>query len=70
MREIAGRIATDAVIIAPRIGLVLGGRGAAYITEPEFESPEAPADVGFPPDTNAGNGARPRLLSSGTMTST
>ena len=40
MREIGGRIDADAVRIT--IGLMLGGRGAAYIAEPEFESLENP----------------------------
>jgi len=40
MCEIAGRIDTDAVNIT--IGLMLGGRGAAYIADPEFESLENP----------------------------
>ena len=40
MREIVGRIDTDAVRIT--IGLMLGGRGAAYIADPEFESLDNP----------------------------
>lgn len=40
MCEIAGRIDTDAVNIT--IGLMLGGRGAAYIADLEFESLKNP----------------------------
>jgi hypothetical protein len=40
MREIVGRIDPDAVSIT--IGLMLGGRGAAYIADPRFESLEIP----------------------------
>jgi hypothetical protein len=38
MREIAGKVDSDAVRIA--IGMMLGGRGSAYLADLEFDQPE------------------------------
>ena len=40
MMEVAGKIDADAIRIT--IGVLLGGRGAAYLAEPEFESLDRP----------------------------